>query len=321
MDSPHQHDPRRLHGDHQLVDHPDLAAGDLPRDRHQSLVGRQRGLPAVALAGLPPRDRGAGDQPRPSRRHQGACGSTTSASPCSPWRRCSSRWIPITGAPARCGSSVAARPGRGGAMLFANSSAILVDAFPSDQRGMAMGINQVAAIGGSFIGLIAGGLLVRSSTGASSSGSRCPSASSVRSGATTACATTASAPRPRSTGGATSPSRSAHVDPRRHRLRHPALLHHSMGWTSPRVLVAFLIGVVFLVAFFIIENRVVSPMFNLRLFKMRAFSTGSAAGFPGGHLARRPAVHAHHLAAGHLVAAHGYPTPRRRCGPASTSCR
>src|SRR5580693_7149568 len=49
--------------------------------------------------------------------------------------------------------------GVGGAMLFANSSAILVDAFPSDQRGMAMGINQVAAIGGSFIGLIAGGLL------------------------------------------------------------------------------------------------------------------------------------------------------------------
>ena len=46
--------------------------------------------------------------------------------------------------------------GVGGAMLFANSSAILVDAFPSDQRGMAMGINQVAAIGGSFIGLIAG---------------------------------------------------------------------------------------------------------------------------------------------------------------------
>src|ERR1700692_1256923 len=49
--------------------------------------------------------------------------------------------------------------GVGGAMLFANSSAILVDAFPSTQRGLAMGVNQVAAIGGSFIGLIAGGLL------------------------------------------------------------------------------------------------------------------------------------------------------------------
>ena len=49
--------------------------------------------------------------------------------------------------------------GVGGAMLFANSAAILVDAFPVDQRGLAMGVNQIAAIGGSFIGLIAGGLL------------------------------------------------------------------------------------------------------------------------------------------------------------------
>ncbi|MGC2168861.1 MAG: MFS transporter, partial [Acidimicrobiales bacterium] len=49
--------------------------------------------------------------------------------------------------------------GVGGAMLFANSAAILVDAFPVNQRGLAMGVNQIAAIGGSFIGLIAGGLL------------------------------------------------------------------------------------------------------------------------------------------------------------------
>src|SRR5579884_374365 len=49
--------------------------------------------------------------------------------------------------------------GIGGAMLFANSSAILTDAFPENQRGMAMGINQVAAIGGSFVGLVLGGVL------------------------------------------------------------------------------------------------------------------------------------------------------------------
>ena len=49
--------------------------------------------------------------------------------------------------------------GVGGAMLFANSTAILTDAFPADQRGMALGINQVAAIAGSFIGLILGGVL------------------------------------------------------------------------------------------------------------------------------------------------------------------
>src|ERR1700749_2045866 len=49
--------------------------------------------------------------------------------------------------------------GIGGAMLFANSSAILTDAFPSDQRGLALGVNAVAAIAGSFIGLVLGGLL------------------------------------------------------------------------------------------------------------------------------------------------------------------
>src|ERR1700753_999483 len=47
----------------------------------------------------------------------------------------------------------------GGSMLSANSAAILTDAFPSDQRGFALGINQVAALAGQFIGLTAGGLL------------------------------------------------------------------------------------------------------------------------------------------------------------------
>ncbi|MGZ4137927.1 MAG: MFS transporter, partial [Actinomycetota bacterium] len=49
--------------------------------------------------------------------------------------------------------------GIGGALLFANSTAILTDAFPVDQRGMAMGINMIAAIVGSFIGLVVGGVL------------------------------------------------------------------------------------------------------------------------------------------------------------------
>ncbi len=49
--------------------------------------------------------------------------------------------------------------GIGAAMLFANSAAILTDAFPADQRGLALGVNQVAAIAGSFIGLVLGGVL------------------------------------------------------------------------------------------------------------------------------------------------------------------
>src|SRR6202167_2641103 len=49
--------------------------------------------------------------------------------------------------------------GVGGAFLFANSTAILTDAFPVDERGKAMGINGIAGIGGSFLGLILGGVL------------------------------------------------------------------------------------------------------------------------------------------------------------------
>ncbi len=49
--------------------------------------------------------------------------------------------------------------GIGAAFLFANSAAILTDAFPPTQRGFAMGINQVAAVGGSFLGLLLGGIL------------------------------------------------------------------------------------------------------------------------------------------------------------------
>src|SRR5436309_15123708 len=49
--------------------------------------------------------------------------------------------------------------GIGGAFLFANSTAILTDAFPANQRGTALGINSIAAIAGSFIGLLLGGVL------------------------------------------------------------------------------------------------------------------------------------------------------------------
>src|SRR5664280_3765861 len=49
--------------------------------------------------------------------------------------------------------------GVGGAFLFANSSAIITDAFPADERGFALGINGVAAIGGTSLGLLLSGLL------------------------------------------------------------------------------------------------------------------------------------------------------------------
>src|SRR5476649_2836458 len=48
--------------------------------------------------------------------------------------------------------------GVGGALLMANSSALITDAFPVDQRGLALGLNMVAAIAGSFLGLVIGGI-------------------------------------------------------------------------------------------------------------------------------------------------------------------
>jgi MFS family permease len=66
--------------------------------------------------------------------------------------------------------------GVGSGFLFANSTAIITDAFPSDQRGLAMGINQIAAILGSVIGLILGGTSSPTSTGGWSSWSACQSA-------------------------------------------------------------------------------------------------------------------------------------------------
>jgi len=168
--------------------------------------------------------------------------------------------------------------GVGGAMLFANSSAILVDAFPSDQRGLAMGINQVAAIGGSFVGLILGGLLsvidwrlvfwvsvpfgligtVWSYVSLRDNGVRSPAKIDWWGNLTFAVGLTS-----------VLVAIVYGIEP------HGG---HSMGWTSPLVLSAFVIGAVFLTAFFFIETRVIAPMFNLQLFRIRAFFMGSMAG-------------------------------------------
>jgi len=168
--------------------------------------------------------------------------------------------------------------GVGGAMLFANSSAILVDAFPSDQRGLAMGVNQVAAIGGSFVGLIAGGLLsivdwrlvfwvsvpfgiigtVWSYKSLRDNGIRTHAKIDWWGNVTFAVGLTALLVgivygiEPYGTS--------------------------AMGWTSPLVLTSFLIAVAFLASFFVIELKVLAPMFNLRLFRIRPFFMGSVAG-------------------------------------------
>ena len=167
--------------------------------------------------------------------------------------------------------------GIGAALLFANSTAILTDAFPPDQRGLALGINGVAAIAGSFIGLIVGGLLA-------SIDWRAVFWVSVPIGL---LGTIWAYVMLRDT---------AKKDTVEHdwlgNITFAAGLvlllvgitygiqpyhAHVMGWTSPKVLTYLISGIVLLAAFIVIELRVKVPMFNLHLFAIRAFAAGNTA--------------------------------------------
>ena len=168
--------------------------------------------------------------------------------------------------------------GVGAAMLFANSTAILTDAFPAERRGLALGINQVAAIGGSFIGLIVGGLLAPVDwhlvffisvpfgllgTVWSYRSLRETSARSAASidwwgnglfavGLTAILAAITYGIQPY--GG------------------------HDMGWTNPWVLAGLIGGAALLVIFCVVEAKIDDPMFDLSLFRIKAFSAGNLAG-------------------------------------------
>jgi MFS family permease len=165
----------------------------------------------------------------------------------------------------------------GGSMLMANSPAILTDAFPPDQRGTAMGINQVAGISGSFIGLILGGVLAAVDW-------RLVFLVSVPIGIG---GTIWSYLSLRETGVRTK----AKIDWLGNVTFAFGLIGilvgitygiqpyggHTMGWTSPLVLTGLLGGAALLVAFCFIELRVKQPMFDLHLLRIRAFAFGSLA--------------------------------------------
>src|SRR5258708_3146427 len=167
--------------------------------------------------------------------------------------------------------------GVGGAMLMANSSAILTDAFPVNERGLALGLNQVAGIAGSFIGLVLGGVL-------GPLGWRYIFLVSVPFGV---IGTIWSYLKLRELG-----------------IRRPARLDwagnltfgaglipvlpgipygiqpcggHTMGWTSPLVLGLIGGGLAVLTIFCVIETQVAEPMFRLNLFRIRAFTAGNLA--------------------------------------------
>ncbi|HEY2439502.1 MAG TPA: MFS transporter [Solirubrobacteraceae bacterium] len=167
--------------------------------------------------------------------------------------------------------------GIGGAMLFANSSAIITDAFPPNQRGLALGINGVAAIGGSFLGLIIGGLLAPINW-------RLVFLVSVPFGV---FGTVWAYLKLHDI----SERRPAKIDWLGNVAFAVGLIavmvgitygiqpygHHTMGWTSPKVLAELIGGVVVLGIFCVVETRVEDPMFHLRLFRIRAFAAGNLA--------------------------------------------
>jgi MFS family permease len=168
--------------------------------------------------------------------------------------------------------------GVGGAFLFANSSAILTDAFPENERGTALGINGVAAIGGSFLGLILGGVLAPVEW-------RLVFLLSVPLGL---FGTVWSYLKLRDNGVRTK----SRIDWTGNILFAVGLTGiltgiiyglqpyggHTMGWTKPFVLLCLIGGVAILALFVVVETRIAQPMFRLHLFSNRAFTMGNLTG-------------------------------------------
>ena len=170
--------------------------------------------------------------------------------------------------------------GIGGGFLMANSAAILTDAFPSHERGMALGVNQIAAVGGSLGGLLLGGAL-----------------------ATVAWRLVFLISVPFGIVGTiwaylmlkeiSQPQRGQRIDYTGNVTFAVALTllltgitygimpygSAPTGWGSPTVLVCLIAGVLGMVAFLFVESRVPQPMFHLSLFKLRPFLFGNVSSF------------------------------------------
>src|SRR5271170_102188 len=166
----------------------------------------------------------------------------------------------------------------GGSMLMANSAAILTDAFPAERRGFALGTNQIAGLAGQFVGLVAGGLLAAIDWRAvfwinvpvgvfgtlwaylrlKETGERHHAPVDWWGNLTFAVGLSAVLI------GITEGIQPYHG--------------HSIGWANPTVIGLVAGGVVLLMAFGVIESKVAEPMFQLALFRIRAFTAGSIAG-------------------------------------------
>ena len=168
--------------------------------------------------------------------------------------------------------------GVGGAMLMASSSAILTDAFPANQRGMALGVNMVAAVAGSFLGLLIGGVL-----------SEWDWRAIFWVGVPIGILGTIWSVRSLKELGVRTPGRLDWAGTATFGVGLTVVLtgitygiqpygDSTTGWTSPWVLGSIGFGLALLVAFCVIELRVAQPMVNIRLFRSAAFGMGNLAG-------------------------------------------
>jgi MFS family permease len=169
--------------------------------------------------------------------------------------------------------------GIGGACLLANAAAIITDAFPIEQRGMALGINNIVGVSGMFVGLVLGGILAPIDW-------RLVFLISVPVGlfgTVWGYLKLEERSLPRRTpmdwwgnltfaGGLVMIMTSVTFGIRPYG-------GNATGWTSPRVLALLGGGVALLAAFVVIEGRVENPMFRLSLFRIRAFTFGTLSTF------------------------------------------
>ncbi|GGM75975.1 MFS transporter [Thermogymnomonas acidicola] len=167
----------------------------------------------------------------------------------------------------------------GGAFLMANSAAILTDAFPPTERGKALGLNQVAGLSGSFIGLLLGGILATINW-------RFVFLVSVPVGI---LGTVWSYLKLKDVGRRDTQQKIDYVGNMMFAAGLTSILvgatyglmpygKSTMGWGNPLVIAAIVVGAAVLVAFVFVEKRVRSPMFRMELFKIRPFTYGTLAG-------------------------------------------
>ena len=168
--------------------------------------------------------------------------------------------------------------GVGGAMLMASSSAILTDAFPANQRGMALGVNMVAAVAGSFLGLLIGGVL-----------SEWDWRAIFWVGVPIGILGTIWSVRSLKELGVRTPGKLDWAGSVTFGVGLTVLLvgitygiqpygDSTTGWANPWVFGAIGTGLLLLVAFCFIELRVDQPMVNIGLFRSTAFGMGNLAG-------------------------------------------